>query len=66
MPLLHVTQTPGQSAEAKRELLKRLTAAYVDATGAKPASVWVTIEEVSKDDWAIGGETLTERASKPA
>ncbi|KQR99498.1 4-oxalocrotonate tautomerase [Williamsia sp. Leaf354] len=64
MPLLHIVQTPGQSPEVKKELLEKLTAVYVEVTGAKPASVWATIDEVSKDDWSIGGETLAERAAK--
>ncbi|OZC83684.1 4-oxalocrotonate tautomerase [Rhodococcus sp. 06-412-2C] len=66
MPILHIVQTPGQSPEAKKELLEKLTSTYVEVTGAKPASVWATIEEVSKDDWSIGGETLADRAAKAA
>jgi 4-oxalocrotonate tautomerase len=64
MPLIHVTQTPGQSAEEKAELLRELTHAYVKVTGAKPASVWATVAEVPTDSWSVAGETLAARAAE--
>lgn len=64
MPLINVNQTPGQSVETKSAVVRELTEAYVKATGSKKESVWVTIEETSKDNWGIAGETLTERASR--
>lgn len=64
MPLIQVVQTPGKTAEAKRELVRELTEAYVKATGSNPASVWVTISEVGTDSWSVAGETLADRAAK--
>ncbi|MGH3437073.1 MAG: tautomerase family protein [Sciscionella sp.] len=64
MPLIHVNQTPGQTTEQKIALVRELTEAYVRATGGKKESVWVTIQETSKDDWGIAGETLTERTAR--
>jgi len=63
MPLIQVHQTPGQTAEQKRELVRALTDTYVNATGASRESVWITIHETSRDDWAIGGQTLNARAA---
>ncbi len=64
MPLIQVKQTPGKTAEQKSELVRELTEAYVRATGSKPESVWVTVEEVAADSWSIAGETLAARAAK--
>ena len=64
MPLIHVTQTPGKTAEEKAELLRELTDTYVKVTGAKPASVWVTVAEVPTDSWSIAGDTLAARAAE--
>ncbi|KPI04355.1 4-oxalocrotonate tautomerase family enzyme [Actinobacteria bacterium OK074] len=64
MPLIHVKQTPGKTAEQKSELVRELTDAYVRATGGKPESVWVTVEEIAADSWSIAGETLAARAAK--
>ncbi|MDT7799903.1 MAG: 4-oxalocrotonate tautomerase [Actinomycetota bacterium] len=64
MPLIHVTQTQGKSAEEKAELLRELTDTYVKVTGAKPASVWATVSEVATDSWSVGGDTLAARAAE--
>ncbi|MEC3980942.1 tautomerase family protein [Amycolatopsis sp. H20-H5] len=64
MPLIHVNQPIGQTTEQKSAIVAELTDAYVRATGAKPESVWITIEETSKDNWGIAGETLTTRAAR--
>ncbi|SER84507.1 4-oxalocrotonate tautomerase [Streptomyces sp. yr375] len=64
MPLIQVQQTPGKTTEQKSELVRELTEAYVRATGSKPESVWVTVQEIATDSWSIAGETLAERAAK--
>ncbi|MET7487416.1 4-oxalocrotonate tautomerase family protein [Streptomyces sp. NPDC005538] len=64
MPLIHVSQTPGKTTEQKSELVRELTEAYVRATGAKPESVWVTVQEIATDSWSIAGETLAARAAR--
>ena len=64
MPLIQVQQTPGKTAEQKAELVRELTDAYVKATGSKPESVWVTVQEIATDSWSIAGDTLAVRAAK--
>lgn len=64
MPLIQVKQTPGKTAEQKSELVRELTDTYVRVTGAKPESVWVTVEEIATDSWSIAGDTLAARAAK--
>ncbi|WP_405590081.1 4-oxalocrotonate tautomerase family protein [Streptomyces sp. NBC_01190] len=64
MPLIHVTQAPGRTAEQKAELLRELTDTYVKVTGAKPEAVWVTVAEVPADSWSVAGDSLAARAAK--
>ncbi|WP_171169157.1 4-oxalocrotonate tautomerase family protein [Streptomyces sp. I05A-00742] len=64
MPLIQVKQTPGKTAEEKSELVRELTDAYVRVTGGKPEGVWVTVEEIATDSWAVGGDTLAARAAR--
>ncbi len=64
MPLIQVVQTPGKTAEQKRELVRELTDTYVRVTGSTPQSVWVTIGEIAPDSWSVGGVTLADRAAK--
>lgn len=64
MPLIHVQQTPGKTTEQKSELVRELTEAYVRVLGAKPESVWVTVQEIPADSWSVAGETLAARAAR--
>lgn len=58
MPLIQISQTPGLSAEQKRETIAAVTKAYAEATGKNASSVWVTITEVPREHWGVGGEPL--------
>ncbi|WP_305091579.1 2-hydroxymuconate tautomerase family protein [Prescottella sp. R16] len=58
MPLIQISQTPGLTAEQKRATIAAVTAAYAEATGKNASSVWVTITEVPREHWGVGGEPL--------
>jgi 4-oxalocrotonate tautomerase len=61
MPLIQVKQIAGRTEEQKRAVARELTDAYVRATGAKPESVWVTIDELPAENWATGGTLIADR-----
>jgi 4-oxalocrotonate tautomerase len=54
----------GKTAGQKAELIRELTETYVRVTGAKPESVWVTVEETAKENWGIAGETIAARTAR--
>ena len=58
MPLIQVTMIEGRSAEAKTALMRGLTNAAADATGAPRESIRV-IYEVPALHWAVGGVSKT-------
>lgn len=58
MPLIQISQTPGLSDRVKRETIAAVTEAYARATGKSPDSVWVTITEIPRAQWGVGGEPL--------
>lgn len=64
MPTITITQTTGADQAKRAAILKAVTAAYAEASGANPTSIWATLTEVERENWAIGGETLAERAAK--
>lgn len=66
MPLISISQTPGADPQTKAALLRAVTDAYVAATGVPQASVWAKVTEIERDSWAVGGETLAEKAAKAA
>jgi 4-oxalocrotonate tautomerase len=61
VPLIRVSHASPQDTDQKRTLVRAMTDAYADATGADPAKVWVILEEVSREDWATGGVPLADR-----
>ena len=57
MPIVTVQQGP-RDTELKRDLVKRVTDAFVDAYGIPAETVQVWIHEVPTDSWGAAG-TLT-------
>ncbi|QIS04414.1 2-hydroxymuconate tautomerase family protein [Nocardia brasiliensis] len=60
MPTVVVQQLP-KSDEAKRELVRRITEAFVDAYNSPAESVHVWIEEYPADSYAVGGKFIADR-----
>ena len=56
MPFVEITMIEGRTPEKKRELLKRVTDAVAESTGAPRQSIRVVIREVPGEHWAVGGE----------
>ena len=57
MPVVTVLQGP-RTPEQKRQLVLRITDAFVDTLGLPAETVQVWIQETPPDSWSIGG-TLT-------
>ncbi len=64
MPFVNIKVTGGAeapSAKQKQELIAGVTQLLADVLGKNPATTVVIIEEVSMDNWGIGGESVTKR-----
>lgn len=62
MPFVNIKITPdGATPEKKAELIRGVTELLRDVLGKNPATTVVIIEEVSTDNWGVGGETVTVR-----
>ena len=61
MPLAQLYIAAGRDDVKKKVLIKKVTQAFVDALGVKPDSVWITVHDVPKTAWGVGGKTLAER-----
>jgi 4-oxalocrotonate tautomerase len=59
MPLITVQMFPGRTRAQLEQLVERITDAYLDTCG-RPgqgrSSVWVVVQEVPAERWAVGGE----------
>ncbi|GGM50006.1 4-oxalocrotonate tautomerase [Longimycelium tulufanense] len=60
MPLIRVSMFPGRTEEQKRELVAELTEAFLRTCGGKREGVWVVIDEVPREHWAVGGRLSSE------
>lgn len=61
MPIVTVQQGP-RSIELKRELVAKITDAFVDALKVPADSVQVWIQETPAENWAVAGELIADRA----
>lgn len=55
MPMIRVQMFPGRTESQKEELVKEMTDAIVRTCDAKQDEVWIIIEEVEREHWALGG-----------
>ena len=67
MPFVNIKVTGGSeapTAEQKQELIKGATELLQRVLNKNPATTVVIIDEVSTDNWGIGGESVTVRRRK--
>jgi len=59
MPLIRISMFPGRDSRQKAELVRRVTDTYLEVCGRPEQtadSVWVILDEVPRDHWAVGGK----------
>jgi 4-oxalocrotonate tautomerase len=60
MPYVNIQITrEGATAKQKAELIRGATELLVRVLDKNPATTFVVIDEVDKDNWGIAGETVT-------
>lgn len=60
MPIVTVQQGP-RSVELKRELVQRITDAFVDAYKIPADTVQVWIQETPAESWAVAGRLVADK-----
>jgi 4-oxalocrotonate tautomerase len=61
MPLVQITMLSGRTVEQKRKLAQRITDVMVEEARAQREAVVVTINEVSKENYASGGVLIADK-----
>ena len=61
MPIIKVEILEGRSREQKRELAQVLTKETARIIKVSESSIFVVIDEVTKENWAVGGELLVDK-----
>ena len=61
MPLAQITVGKGRATyEQKKQLIAKITEAFVEVLGSDPKNVWVVLQEVPRSEWGINGKPLAE------
>jgi 4-oxalocrotonate tautomerase len=60
MPFVTIRILEGHSQERKDEISRRVTAAVSEVAQLPKDAVWVVFEDVTAEDWYIGGTTVGE------
>jgi len=60
MPFVTIRILKGHSQERKDEISRRVTAAVSEVAQLPKDAVWVVFEDVTAEDWYIGGATVGE------
>jgi 4-oxalocrotonate tautomerase len=55
MPFITVQLIEGRSIEQKHALIKEISQVAIQVLGADPDNVRIVINEVTADDWGVGG-----------
>jgi len=61
MPMVQITMLAGRTADQKRKIAKRITDALVEEGGAPRESTAVAFHEVTKENYALGGELMIDK-----
>jgi len=60
MPMIHVAMLEGRSRDQKARLAKSITQVVAEIAKTPPETVTVVFSDHAKENWAIGGELLSE------
>ncbi|MFH1567867.1 MAG: 2-hydroxymuconate tautomerase [Gemmatimonadota bacterium] len=61
MPYVNVRMLKGRTKEQKQKLVKVISDAMAEICGAKPESTFVVVDEVERENWAVGGVLMSDK-----
>ncbi|RNF86088.1 2-hydroxymuconate tautomerase [Montanilutibacter psychrotolerans] len=65
MPIVRVEMWEGRTLEQKRELVEVFTREMSRICGCTEAGIHIVIDEVKKENWAMGGQLCHEKFPDP-
>lgn len=65
MPFITVQIIEGRSVAQKHALIKEISEAAIRVLGADPDNVRIVINEVTADDWGVGGVPVATSRTTP-
>ena len=65
MPHVHITWLEGRTHEQKKKIVERITEVLQEEGGAKPEKTQISIVDVPKTNFAIGGVLVADQKPTP-
>jgi 4-oxalocrotonate tautomerase len=65
MPFVNIRILEGHAQERKDEIARRVTAAIAEVAQLPQEAVWVVFEDVTAEDWYVGGTAVSELKKRP-
>ena len=62
MPYVNIRITPGATQAQKEELIAGATELLVRVLNKNPQTTFVVIDEVEREHWGVGGQSVAARA----
>jgi 4-oxalocrotonate tautomerase len=59
MPFVNIRILKGHSQQRKDEISRRVTEAVSEVAKLPKEAIWVVFEDVTSDDWFVGGDSVT-------
>lgn len=59
MPYVNIKIAGTATSEQKQELIKETTKLVSSVLNKKPSATYVVVDEISTDNWGVGGDSLT-------
>jgi 4-oxalocrotonate tautomerase len=64
MPFVNIRILEGHSKQRKDEMAMRISVAISEVAEIPRENIWVVFEDVSRDDWFVGGDSVTRLQQK--
>jgi 4-oxalocrotonate tautomerase len=64
MPFVNIQILKGHSKQRKDEISRRVTAAISEIAELPKEAIWVVFEDVTADDWYVGGSAVSDIRAK--
>ena len=64
MPFVNIRILEGHSQQRKDEMASRISVAISEVAEIPRENIWVVFEDVSRDHWFVGGDSVTRLQQK--
>lgn len=64
MPIINIAIAKGRSIDQKRALVREISRVVAETLDVDAEKIWIRIDEFDRDNFAVGGELMSDRAKK--